>query len=109
MEREIIKNLDRFIKWTKEFNRGEYLFRGLKSTCYIKDGTVETSAHRRLSDEYKSTEQDPLLEINRELIEKARLLGHGQRDGQDLKDLDLLAELQHYGAATGLFSFRNFL
>lgn len=106
MDREIIEGLNQFINWTKQFKKSEYLFRGLKSTSYIKkDDTVETSAHRRLSRTYKATEQDPLLEINRELLEKARLLGHGQRDGTDLSDLDLLAELQHYGAATCLLDF----
>ena len=73
MEREIIEDLNQFIDWTGQFKKSEYLFRGLKGASYIKDGTVETSAHRRLSRTYKITEQDPLLEINRELLEKARL------------------------------------
>ena len=39
------------------------------------------------------------------MIEKARSLGHDQRDGQQLSDLELLAELQHFGAATCLIDF----
>ena len=51
-----------------------------------------------------------LLRINQDLIEKARLLGHDQKNGQRLSDLELLAELQHFGAATCLIDFtRNAL
>ena len=46
-----------------------------------------------------------LLKINQELIEKARGLGHDQKNGQQLSDLELLAELQHFGAATCLIDF----
>ena len=39
------------------------------------------------------------------MIGKARSLGHDQRDAQQLSDLELLAELQHFGAATCLIDF----
>ena len=53
---------------------------------------------------------DQLLKVNKELIEKARGRGHDQKNGQRLSDLELLAELQHYGAATCLIDFsRNAL
>ncbi len=41
----------------------------------------------------------------KKLIEDAHLMGHDQKDGQRLFDLDLLAELQHFGAATCLIDF----
>ena len=43
-----------------------------------------------------------LLRLNKRLIEDARSLGHDQKNGQQLSDLELLAELQHFGAATFL-------
>ena len=46
-----------------------------------------------------------LLKINEEMIKNARLQGHGEKDGQRFSDLELLAELQHYGAATCLIDF----
>ena len=101
----VITNLNEFVEWTGQFNNREYLFRGVSASSYIKKGTIEASISRRLQDEDKKPDQAGLLEITRELIEKARLLGHGQRDGQDLSDLDLLAELQHFGAATCLIDF----
>ena len=40
-----------------------------------------------------------------ELLEPARTNGFGTDDGQDVSDLQLLAKLQHLGAATGLIDF----
>ena len=39
------------------------------------------------------------------MISAARLEGHDLKNGQRLFDLELLAELQHYGAATCLRDF----
>ena len=39
------------------------------------------------------------------LLEPARTLGFGSDDGQRMSDLQLLAKLQHFGAATGLIDF----
>ena len=36
---------------------------------------------------------------------KAKALGHDQKNGQQLSDLEILAELQHFGAATCLIDF----
>ena len=100
-----VKTLDGFIKWAAQFNDGQYLFRGVSKDSY----NIEASSYRRLPNAYKNN-PDRLLKINQELIEKARLLGHDQRNGQRLSDLELLAELQHFGAATCLIDFsRNAL
>ena len=48
---------------------------------------------------------DEFLDINRILIKEARLLGHDYKNGRQLKDLEILAELQHLGAATCLIDF----
>ena len=45
------------------------------------------------------------LQINRDLITDARLRGHGEKDGRELGDLEILAQLQHFGAATCLIDF----
>jgi hypothetical protein len=39
------------------------------------------------------------------LIDQARLAGHGYRDGRHISDFELLATLQHHGAATRLLDF----
>ena len=100
-----VKTLDSFIKWAAQFDDGQYLFRGVSKDSY----KIEASAYRRLP---KAQRNNPvrLLRINQDLIEKARLLGHDQKNGQRLSDLELLAELQHFGAATCLIDFtRNAL
>ena len=76
------------------------MFRGVSTESY----EIEASAYRRLSE---TDRNDPkkLLKINKDLIEKARGLGHDQKDAQQLSDLELLAELQHFGAATCLIDF----
>ena len=97
-------NLSDFMDWAEEFNKGEYLFRGVKKASYIKDRKVETSSERRLSDD-QSISPEEILEINKDLMEKVRSIGHDQKDGKKLSDLNLLAELQHFGAATCLIDF----
>ena len=100
-----VKTLSSFIKWAAQFNDGQYLFRGVSKGSY----EIEASAYRRLPE---GARNNPawLLRINQDLIEKAQLLVHDQKNGQRLSDLELLAELQHFGAATCLIDFtRNAL
>ena len=102
---DIARTLNKFIDWTARFKDGQYLFRGVTQEKY----GIVASACRRLP---KADQNNPskLLKINQELIDKARGLGHDQRDGRQLTDLELLAELQHFGAATCLIDFsRNAL
>lgn len=100
-----VKTLDSFIRWAAQFNDGQYLFRGASKDSY----KIEASSYRRLPNRDKNN-PDRLLKINQELLDKARILGHDQRNGQRLSDLELLAELQHFGAATCLIDFsRNTL
>ena len=93
-----IETLSEFIEWASQFNDGKYLFRGVSKDCY----KIEASAYRRLTIN-KTTAR--LLKVNQELIEKAKSQGHDQKNGQQLSDLELLAELQHFGAATCLIDF----
>ena len=95
-----VKTLGGFIKWAAQFNDGQYLFRGVSKDCY----KIEASTYRRLLSE---ADKNPtqLLKINKRLIEDAQMRGHNQKNGQPLSDLELLAELQHFGAATCLIDF----
>ena len=95
-----ISTLSEFIEWTEEFPDGQYLFRGVSKYRY----KIESSAYRRLNDE-KDRNPIKLLKIIEEMLEKARHLGHDLKNGQRLSALELLAELQHFGAATCLIDF----
>ena len=100
-----VRTLRGFLDWAERFNDGQYLFRGVRK----KSHKIEAGACRRLPevDRYNPAK---LLKVNQELIDKARLLGHDQLSGEQLSDLALLAELQHFRAATCLIDFtRNAL
>lgn len=94
-----ISSLSEFIEWVNQLGPGNYLFRGVPNAEY----RIQASAFRRPKKGARSLEK--FLQINRDLITDARLRGHGERNGQELEDLEILAELQHFGAATCLIDF----
>ena len=100
-----VNTLSEFLEWAAQFNDEQYLFRGVKDETY----KIEASACRRLPEEHRDN-PSRLFRITKRLIEDARSRGHDQKDGRTLSDLELLAELQHFGAATCLIDFtRNAL
>ena len=111
-----------FLMWADNLGIGNFVYRGVSNEDYIKDNQIEASTCRRLKKrepyawlseskkaEILRNEEDErpkqLLKINEEMIKDARAQGHDYKDGIRLFDLDLLAELQHYGAATCLIDF----
>jgi FRG domain len=49
--------------------------------------------------------EDEVQGYETQLLYNARLAGHGHHEGRQLGDLELLAMLQHHGAATRLLDF----
>ena len=94
-----IKTLGAFTEWAKKFTPGDYVFRGVRNQKY----GIQASAYRRPEEDYRSF--DKFLQINEDLINEATLRGYNERDGRQLTDLEILVELQHYGAATCLIDF----
>jgi len=94
-----IKTLDEFIAWANRFDEGEYVFRGVPNKAY----KIQASAYRRPEENERSFEK--FLNINKDLIRAARQRGYDRKDGREWSDLDILVELQHYGAATCLIDF----
>ena len=97
-----ITSLSTFIEWVNQLPQldyGKYLFRGVPNAEY----GIQASAYRRPKKDARSFEK--FLQINKDLIAEARLRGHGEKDGRKLGDLEILAEFQHYGAATCLIDF----
>lgn len=95
-----VRSLRSFMNWAIQFTDGQYLFRGVSNDTY----KIEASAYRRLPEEERG---DPvkLLKITQELIYSAQSLGHDRNEGEPRSELELLAHLQHYGAATCLIDF----
>ena len=105
-----IKTLNEFMEWASQFDSGEnskqYLFRGVSSADY----RIDASAYRRIkkgrnNDEHQDGDFEKFLQINKDLIREARFRGHDRKDGRKLEELEVLAEFQHYGAATFLMDF----
>ena len=96
-----IKTLDQFMVWARQFERGEYVFRGVPNEAY----GIQASAYRRPDEKDRSFEK--FLHINKDLIREARLRGYDQKDGRELKELEILADLQHFNAATCLIDFSH--
>lgn len=100
-----IKTLNEFMEWVEYINPNLeselYLFRGLSNDRYL----IEASAWRRLPSTFNRSSLEEFLDINKLLIKEARMLGHDHKNGRQLKDLEILAELQHLGAATCLIDF----
>ena len=96
-----IKTLDDFTKWTKKFAPGECVFRGVTNESY----GIQASAYRRLKEDERNFEK--FLEINKDLIDEVILRGYDEKEGRKLSHLEILAELQHFGAATCLIDFSH--
>ena len=102
---ESTNSVEQFIAWTRELKGGMILYRGLADA----DWEVESSAYRRMTKlEDVSSELLPAATFQNyidHLLDEASLQGLRERQDRSLSDLELLAELQHYGAATCLIDF----
>lgn len=102
----LVTTVSEFIEWAAQFNQGRYLFRGVTNEEY----DISASAYRRLKDRNESPEDrvvnfEKFIQINRGLIRDVRLQDMDWKNGRKLKDLEILAELQHFRAATCLIDF----
>ncbi len=84
------------------------LFRGQANATW----KLESGAARRIRQSIeaniqgeKKLPETALIFSQSELLEDARTMGFGVQDGRKLTDLELLTELQHFGAATCLLDF----
>ncbi len=86
---------------------GTYAYRGQANAGW----PLKSAAYRRFeNNSEEEPTRDDFIEYHEEILESARMDGHGVVDGRDLRDLELLAKLQHLRTATCLIDFsRNFL
>ena len=97
-----IKSIEEFISWVKQLEGGFLLFRGLADA----DWEVSAAAYRRIE---TSLDEIPFPSVfqnyMKRLLDDASLRGFREQKGKRHSDLELLAELQHNGAATCLIDF----
>ena len=96
-----IKSVSDFGEWVAQHGKRGVLYRGLADSEY----QLESSLYRRLQSPKRKVSQDIFIRALDNLIEIAKREKHDRKDGHDLSDLELLSNLQHYGAATCLIDF----
>ena len=112
-ENRRVKDIAEYLKEVSEtkakWPNSTLVFRGQENEKWL----LESSAERRLKASPPSQEgiTDRLfLEYHEDLLKKCKLKNYDQREQKQLDDLELLADLQHHGAATCLIDFtRNAL
>ncbi len=89
---------------------GEFWYRGQRD----KSWHLTSGAIQRIIDSVPSQGEaflnyhEELIEYHEDLLETARLIGgNWNANGRELSDLELLAQLQHYGAATCLLDMTS--
>ena len=98
-----IKSVADFVAWVDKHGGRRMLYRGLTDDDY----KASSSLYRRLlnSRVAKSVSDSMFIKAANQLIETAKKEGHNYKNGRELPALELLAELQHHGAATCLIDF----
>ena len=90
--------IDDFVAWICSLEGKKFLFRGHADSTW----EVAASGYRRLE---KDASLATFHNSTKRLIDEARSQRLDKKDGMKMPDLELLAELQHYGAATCLIDF----
>ena len=103
-------NVDGFMKWVSnlyedEEDEREFVFRGVTNEEYPIQASAVLRPNEKEQTDEKKRRFEKFLYINKDLIRKAKQRGYNKKDGTELNVLDILAELQHYGAATCLIDF----
>ncbi len=96
-----IKAIDDFIAWTKKLDGTLFLYRGFADSAW----GVEASGYRRIKNQEGDSPSPVFRNSIDRLLDNAGLQGFREKRGRELSDLELLADLQHNGAATCLIDF----
>ena len=98
-----IRTVKGFIDWLDEVQGRLVLYRGLADA----DWEVESSAYRRIKRSQGEAPPRVFQNYIEQLLNRAGEQGFKRRGGDALSDFELLAELQHNGAATCLIDFTS--
>ena len=92
----------KFMEWVAKVGKQGVIYRGLADS----DWDVAASIHGRLKENgIETVHYNIFREMTKRLLARARAEGHDIENHRQLPDLELLAKLQHHGAATCLIDF----
>ena len=104
MKNKLISSVAEFMEWVAKVGKRGMLYRGLADSRW----EVSASIHGRLKDSgIKEVHYNIFQEMTKRLLARARAEGHDIENHRQLSDLELLAKLQHHGAATCLIDFTS--
>ena len=107
--KDVVEYLQVVSKIKTEWPNSALVFRGQENEKW----SLASSAERRLTESLSSQSRIPdrlFIEYHEDLLKKCRLKNYDKREQKQLDDLEILADLQHHGAATCLIDFtRNAL
>ena len=98
---EPVKTVEAFLAWANQVKGRAFVYRGMANATW----EVESSAYRRIRQSHETPPPSVLQTYIKQLLESARRRGFQERQGKSYGDLELLADLQHHGAATCLIDF----
>ena len=105
----IVEYLEKVSKIKDQWPNSVLAFRGQEN----EEWPLASSAERRLKANITGQDKVPdqlFVEYHEDLLGRCKLKNYDKRENNQLDELDLLADLQHYGAATCLLDFtRNAL
>ena len=94
----------KFMAWVAKVGKRGMLYRGLADSGW----EVSASIYGRLKEnKIKTVHHSIFREMTNRLLARARAEGHDIENHRKLSDLELLAKLQHHGAATCLIDFTS--
>lgn len=81
------------------------VYRGQADARWLLQSSAERRIKRSFNDYIRGTRDEILRAYQTNLLSEARQKGFGHQEGRILTDLELLAQLQHFNAATLLLDF----
>ncbi|KAF1076400.1 FRG domain-containing protein [Methanogenium sp. MK-MG] len=100
-----VKNVAEYLDAIKDLivsEYGKFAFRGQGDISH----PIRSTAARRLGfTQSQSDSFQKFINYNCDLISNAKLKGYDKKGNRTLEELELMAELQHHGAATALIDF----
>lgn len=101
-----VNTVEAYLKAIRDISYGtnaKYIYRGQKD---FKDSVYCGTARRYLNSGYKKEiNNSVIVKYHRRLLEKAKKIGLNFRDGHEIKDAEIIADLQHHGCATMFIDF----